>query len=134
MKPLLSMLLALAGLAALSGRCNAQYLPFDDPFNNYLQRSVTITLGAGNAKDANAAIHTIDPWPPYVGRIRIPGRGRHAVESIERLNRNPDPFIRQSGATGAAGADTPAAAGSNLGTLNLGSTPPTPMQPISGGY
>jgi hypothetical protein len=133
MKPLFSMMLALAGMATASTRCNAQYLPWDDPFNNYLQRSVTITLGAGNAKDANAAIHTIDPWPPYVGRIRIPGRGRHAVDSIERMNRNPDPFIRQSGASGTTGSETPAT-GSNLGTLNLGSTPPTPMQPVSGGY
>src|SRR3979411_624042 len=29
----------------------------------YIQRSDTITLGAGNAKDVNAATHVIDPWP-----------------------------------------------------------------------
>ena len=42
----------------------------------------------GNAKDANVAIHTIDPWPPYVGNTRIPGDGR-AVNAMEQMYRVP---------------------------------------------
>ena len=41
-----------------------------DPFAMYVQRSWSITLGAGDAKAVNAATHVIDPWPPYVGERR----------------------------------------------------------------
>src|SRR5258705_8897015 len=46
-----------------------------DPFAMYFQRSDTVTLGAGNARDVNAATHVIDPWPRYVGNRHIPGNG-----------------------------------------------------------
>jgi hypothetical protein len=128
MKPL-AIAIGLMGSVVLSHRCAAQ-VP-DDPFSDYLQRSVTINLGAGNAKDTNAAIHTIDPWPPYVGHTRIRGDGRRAVDSVERMYRTPDPFERQNGMpTGGEATGS----GSNLGTVNVGSGPPTPVQPVSGGY
>jgi len=129
MKPL-SIAVGLTSIFISSGSCNAQ-VP-DDPFSDYLQRSVTITLGAGNAKDTNAAIHTIDPWPPYVGYTRIPGDGRRATAAIQRMYRVPSPFARQD-SSGDAGENAGAgAAGTANATINLGSGPPTPVQPLSG--
>jgi hypothetical protein len=126
----LSIAVGLTSIFILSGPCNAQ-VP-DDPFSDYLQRSVTITLGAGNAKDANAAIHTIDPWPPYVGYTRIPGDGRHATAAIQKMYRYPNPFERQD-QSGDEGANSGASgAGTANATINLGSGPPTPVQPLSG--
>jgi hypothetical protein len=58
--------------------------PFDDPFEPYAQRSNTVTLSAGNAKEANATIHVIDPWPPYVGDTRIPGDGQRMADAVNR--------------------------------------------------
>ena len=52
--------------------CSSAMAWDQDPFAQYIQRSDTVTLGAGNAKEVNSAIHTIDPWPPYVGDRFIP--------------------------------------------------------------
>jgi hypothetical protein len=54
------------------------------PLDEYLQRSDTVTLGAGDAAQANSVIHTIDPWPRYVGDNRIPGHGERMSGAIER--------------------------------------------------
>ncbi len=135
MRPL-TLAIGLAGAISLTSVCGAQI--FDDPFSQYVERGITITPGAGNAKDANAAIHTIDPWPPYAGYTRIPGDGRAAVNSIGRLYAYPNPFLPQqpgfgpgpSGGTigaGAGGAGTEVGIGSVTGGG-------TPMQPVSGGY
>jgi hypothetical protein len=128
----LSIVIGVLGVVIWSYHCDAQ-VP-DDPFSDYLQRSVTISLGAGNAKDANAAIHTIDPWPPYVGYTRIPGDGRRAAETVERMYRVPDPFERQDAGAGGTSGGGPTGAGPSVGATNLGSGPPTPLQPLSGGY
>jgi len=106
-------MIGLIGAAILPYECGAQI--FDDFFSEYFERSVTIAPGAGNAKDANAAIHTIDPWPPYVGNTRIPGDGRRAVSSMERMYRIPNPFsAQQPGQAGATGG-TPGLLGGGTG-------------------
>src|ERR1700751_5160014 len=97
---LVSLVIGLFAATTLSSACRAQI--FDDPFSQYFERGITITPGAGNAKDANAAIHTIDPWPPYAGDTRIPVDGRQAVGAVERMIRIPNPF-RFGGAGGAGG-------------------------------
>lgn len=85
------------GVVVLAG-CSAGP-PFDDPFAPYAQRTQTITLSAGNAKEANAAIHVIDPWPPYAYNTRIPGDGQRMAEAVERyedvskLSKAPKPII-----------------------------------------
>jgi hypothetical protein len=66
--------------------------------SQYIQRSDTITLGAGNAKDVNAATHVIDPWPRYVGRRRIPANGERMVGAMQRY------LGRQRGPAGVGGA------------------------------
>lgn len=51
------------------GSCNG--LAGNDEMDRYFQRSDTVTLSAGDAKQANAVTHTINPWPSYVGDRRI---------------------------------------------------------------
>jgi hypothetical protein len=126
MKPLV-LVLGLIGATLLP--CVGKAQAVDDPFSDYLQRSDKIFLGAGNAKDVNEDIHTITPWPPYVGDTRIPLSGRQAVDSIERMYHAPDPFERAQG-TGGAG---PGSAG-EAGSVSMGLSPATPMQPVTGGY
>jgi hypothetical protein len=71
--------------------------------SQYFQRSDTITLGAGNAKDINAATHVIDPWPRYVGRRRIPANGERMVGAMQRyLGRQRGPAGIGGGAPGGA--------------------------------
>ncbi|MGY4427453.1 hypothetical protein ACVWY2_009902 [Bradyrhizobium sp. JR6.1] len=55
------------------GACNG--LAGNDEMDRYFQRSDTITLSAGDAKQVNAVTHTIHPWPSYVGdrKDRFPG-------------------------------------------------------------
>ena len=94
---------------------------FDDLFAPYLDRRDTVTPGAGNAKDTNAAVHVIDPWPPLVGARNIPGDGKRAVDAIRRYRQGPDPAAQNEAASpialpiptgllpGNIGSDTPAA-------------------------
>jgi len=120
-------LIALVGAASAPVGAHAQWI--DDPFSDYLQRSDTILLGAGNAKDANAAIHTITPWPPYVGNTRIPIDGRRSVGAVERMHRVPEPFQRQGAERGfgVTGQNAEAAIANTL------AAPPSPVQPLSSG-
>ncbi len=75
--------LVLLGVMTAIAGCSAEP-PFDDPFAQYVQRTQTITLSAGNAKEANAAIHVIDPWPAYASDTRIPGNGQRMAEAVDR--------------------------------------------------
>ena len=125
---LLPTIIAVIGVVLLPRFAYAQAV--DDPFSDYLQRSQGIALGAGNANEANEAIQTITPWPPYAGYRRIPTQGRHAADAIERMYRVPEPFQQQG--AGGAGAGGPAAGGPQ-GASPTGQ-PVTPMQPISSGY
>ncbi len=120
---------AAAGVMAVPHAGNAQ--TFDDPFNDYLQRSVTISMGAGNAKNANAAIHTVNPWPPYVYNTRIHTTGRQGVDAVERLYRQPNRFDREGTAGGPALSVTTSPGGES--TTSLSAAPPTPVQPYSSG-
>jgi hypothetical protein len=114
-------ILAAAALAgSLSASCAWAW--DQDPFAQYIQRSDTITLGAGDAKNVNAATHVIDPWPPYVGNRRIPANGERMTGAVERyrdvskLPRAPRPIVplydRQLGlGTGGGGGGGGGAAG-----------------------
>lgn len=54
----------------------------------YLARRDTLTLGTGEAVQANAAMHVIDPWPPHAMRVDPDTDGARAQRAIERY-RNP---------------------------------------------
>jgi hypothetical protein len=70
--------------AALGGCWSGIY---ENPAAQYVARSDTITLSAGNAKDVNAATHVIDPWPRNVKDRRIGGNGERMVGAIQRYQR-----------------------------------------------
>jgi hypothetical protein len=80
-------LLCCLTLLAAAGGCmqtTSRYDPSVDYFQEYAQRSQKITLSAGNAKETNASIHTIDPWPRYVGNKRIHASGERMAGAVER--------------------------------------------------
>lgn len=58
---------------------------------DYLSNRDTVTLGVGNAMEANVGIHTINPFPPEAWDTDIDGDGR-AVARAQRI------YSRESGA------------------------------------
>src|ERR1700746_230176 len=66
------------------GACNG--LAGNDEMDRYFQRSDTITLSAGDAKQVNAVTHTINPWPSYVGDRRIATDARRAGDAVTRYS------------------------------------------------
>src|SRR5215813_8684314 len=54
----------------------------------YLARRDSITPGVGNAAAHNRAVHTIDPWPRYVGNDRINIDGRRIQLGMRRYQAN----------------------------------------------
>src|SRR3954453_12573576 len=55
-----------------------------DEVDRYFQRSDTITMSAGNAKQVNAVAHTINPWPSYVSDRRIAYDARRTGAAVTR--------------------------------------------------
>lgn len=75
-----TVLLALVTL----GSCNG--LAGNDEMDRYFQRSETITLSAGDAKQVNAVTHTIHPWPRNVGDRRIVTDARRTGAAVARYS------------------------------------------------
>jgi hypothetical protein len=90
------------------GSCNG--LAGNDEMDRYFQRSDSITLSAGDAKQANAVTHTINPWPSYVRDRRIVVGAARTGGAIARYRsgtqpRDPLPVISDKGyPLGVAGA------------------------------
>ena len=99
-----TVLLAIVSLGACNG------LAGNDEMDRYFQRSDSITLSAGDAKQANAVTHTINPWPSYVGDRRIVAEAAKTRGAIVRYRsgtqpRDPLPAIGIGGVPlGVAGA------------------------------
>src|SRR6476619_1439378 len=72
------------------GSCNG--LAGNDEMERYFQRSDTLTLSAGNAKEVNAVTHTIDPWPPGVSDRRIVTDAQRAIGAVKRYRTNQRPL------------------------------------------
>ena len=72
----------------------------EDSFDQYFVRSDSITLDAGNAKDVNAAIHVIDPWPRASANRRIPASGARMTGAIQRYRSPPSLSARPEGQSG----------------------------------
>src|SRR4029077_14039553 len=123
-------------VAALSlGGCYG--LAGDDEMSRYLQRSDTITMSAGDAKQVNAVTHTIHPWPSNVGDRRIVASAAKTGGAIARYRsgtqpRDPLPAIGLPGfplgLAGATAATVDAGGVVSLGTGGVGvvATPPAP--------
>src|SRR3954449_5309974 len=105
------------------GSCNG--LAGNDEMDRYFQRSDSITLSAGDAKQTNAVTHTIHPWPRNVGDRRIVAEAAKTRGAIVRYQsgtqpRDPLPAIGLAGyPMGLAGAT--AAAVDAGGSVSLGS-------------
>jgi len=85
-----------------------------DPVTKYIQRSDKITLGAGNAKDANAAIHVINPWPRGSSNRQIPANGERMSGAYERyrdVNKQPPRPVINPPTVGAGGGGAGGGAG-----------------------
>jgi len=104
------------------GSCNG--LAGNDEMDRYFQRSDSITLSAGDAKQANAVTHTINPWPSYVGDRRIVAQAAKTGGAIARYRngtqpRDPLPLIgiegTPMGIAGATAANVDAGGGVILG-------------------
>jgi hypothetical protein len=78
-----SRILALLAVLPLAG-CYGLY--GHDEVDRYFQRSDTITMGAGDAKQVNAVTHTIHPWPRYVGYTRIATDARRTGAAVQRYS------------------------------------------------
>jgi hypothetical protein len=62
---------------------------YQDPAAQYIHRSDTIALNAGNAQYINRATQVIDPWPRGVNNRRIPGNGNRLTRAVERYQSGP---------------------------------------------
>jgi hypothetical protein len=94
-------LIGMLGLSmlAMQGQAVAGGNLFDDLFGPYLDRRDTVTPGAGDAKDTNAAAHVIDPWPPRVGARSIPGDGKRSADAVRRYRQSLEPPAQNETAT-----------------------------------
>ena len=99
--------------------------PVNDEMDRYFQRSDTITMSAGDAKQVNAVTHTINPWPSYVGDRRIVVEAAKTGGAIARYRsgtqpRDPLPAIGIAGVpmglAGATAATVDAGGGVILGS------------------
>lgn len=59
--------------------------------DRYFQRSDSITMTAGDAKQVNAVTHTIHPWPRYVGDRRIAYDARRVGAAVTRYGNQQQP-------------------------------------------
>jgi hypothetical protein len=110
--------LAAVALAAACGGCWAGV--YDNPAAEYLHRSDTITLSAGNAKNVNAATHIIDPWPRQVANRRIPVNGERVAHAMERY---------KSGQSGSTNQTNPQVIGIPVGAATPSASPGTSGAP-----
>lgn len=76
---------------------------------DYMNRRDSITLGAGNAPEANIGIHTVDPFPPQAENTDIKLDNNKVGQSYQRYVAPCDPDIVRCSAGGAGGstAETP---------------------------
>jgi hypothetical protein len=74
-------------IIAAAGLIGALLAGCSDP-GLYLDRRDAIALGAGDAVTANAAMQTIDPWPPQSGNTHIASNGQKMQSAIERYRTN----------------------------------------------
>ena len=94
-----------------------------DEMDRYVQRSDTITMSAGNAKEVNAVTHTIHPWPSYVGDRRIAYDARRTGEAVKRYgttSRPVDQLPDMGDPTKAMGQAPPVTTIQNVNTTGLG--------------
>ena len=106
-----------------------------DEVDRYFQRSDTITMSAGDAKQVNAVTHTINPWPGYVGDRRIAYDARRVGAAVTRYGNTTQPVDQLpdiSDATRQMGVRPTPTQNINIQGLGAGSTSGVSV-PIGGG-
>ena len=63
----------------------------NDEMDRYFQRSDTLTMSAGDAKQVNAVTHTINPWPRNVGDRRLAYDARRVGAAVTRYSNTKEP-------------------------------------------
>jgi hypothetical protein len=114
-------ILSIALAACLGGCWTGVY---QDPAAQYIHRSDTITLSAGNAEYINRATQVIDPWPRGVNNRRIPGDGKRMTRAVERYQSGPGSPDQSQAGTQVIGIPVGAATPSTNG-----GQPPTDTAP-----
>jgi len=107
----------------------------NDEMDRYFQRSDTITMTAGDAKQVNAVTHTIHPWPRYVGDRRIAYDARRTGEAVKRYGSTTRPVDQLpdiSDPGKAMGQQPPITTNQNINVIGLGSSSGAAV-PIGGG-
>ncbi|TLX08471.1 hypothetical protein [Rhizobium sp. MHM7A] len=77
---------------------------------DYMNHRDTITFGAGNAMEANKAIHIEDPFPPEAQRTRIASDGKVIRRVVTQYQNGGPSVVQSSPAMGANAASNGAAA------------------------
>src|SRR5215475_2956528 len=124
-------LLAIVPALALGG-CYGLY--GHDEMDRYFQRSDTITMSAGDAKQVNAVTHTIHPWPRNVGDRRIAYDARRvgtAVRNYSTTTRPVDQLPDIGQPTEAMGQKPPSNQNINISGSGAGSS--AVAVPVGGG-
>lgn len=62
-----------------------------DEVDRYFQRSESITMSAGDAKQANAVAQTIHPWPSYVSDRRLAYSAARVGRAVTRYDNSQRP-------------------------------------------
>ncbi|VIO72278.1 hypothetical protein CI1B_39220 [Bradyrhizobium ivorense] len=94
-----------------------------DEMDRYFQRSDTITMSAGNAKEVNAATHTIHPWPRNVSDRRIAYDARRTGGAVTRYGYQQRPLDQlpdMGNPTEAMGQPPPVTTIQNVNATGLG--------------
>jgi hypothetical protein len=81
-------LIVVLGSLSLGG-CYGLY--GNDEMDRYFQRSDTLTMSAGDAKQVNAVTQTINPWPRNVGDRRIASDARRVGAAVTRYSNTKRP-------------------------------------------
>ena len=115
--------LVLTALVAVPAGAWGQEYVWDTPWSEYGQRTDSVTIGAGNAKEANSAIHTIDPSPRSSRNRNIPASGERMSRAIRRYQdvtklQDAAPMIGGGGSVGGSGSSS---SGSSSGSSSSGS-------------
>jgi|GEM_PF-1777795 len=107
----------------LLGGCYGLY--GHDEVDRYFQRSDSITMSAGDAKQVNAVTHTITPWPRYVGDRRIVVQASKTDRAVKRYETGTpprDPLPAFGGNTPADGHPPMGTAGAAAAAVEAGAS------------
>jgi hypothetical protein len=86
-------------LAALLGGCS----------DLYWDRRDSVSFWAGDAPASNAAIHTVDPWPPAAAKRRLTANGELMQKAAERYRTNKTTPLRPMGTSSVQTSISPGA-------------------------